>query len=88
MTAPVARDRRIQEAGPPLTRRAFPHLEEGQWSRGRLVRALQDQGWWNVAEDVADGIPLEVIVERLDAIDEAESSAATTVSWAQEGGVA
>lgn len=49
----------------PVASSSYPHLLPGEQSRGRLVRELQDEGWWSVAEDVAEGMPLATVYERV-----------------------
>lgn len=43
----------------------YPHIAPGDWTRGRLVRELQEGGWWSVAEDVAEGEDLSMLTNRL-----------------------
>lgn len=65
----------------------YPHLTPDDWSRARVVRELQDEEWWAVAEDVADGLALDTVLNRLTEIGEDESSATEIINAAIAGGV-
>jgi len=44
---------------------SYPQLAPDEWSRGKLVRELQEHGYFAVADDVADGVPLGIVHARL-----------------------